>query len=192
MRDRKKDADRIIIIATWVSIVYMIVGTILIFMDIDIKIIAALQFIWCAALLALGILLTITNVKRRKEFSIDYELGQHIVKFYVTDRFIHATHTVNSDDSETVYRYTVDLKDHIIHCHAIDYNRPDNTCIYAFYDSNYGHAHEESKFFTTFDAYFDGLAWVIAKSSMPLGKDEKETYTIHCPHNTCDGRLITL
>ena len=51
--------------------------------------------------MALGILLTITNVKRRKEFSIDYELGQHIVKFYVTDRFIHATHTVNSDDSET-------------------------------------------------------------------------------------------
>ena len=192
MRDRKKDAERITITATLVSILYMIVATILVFANIDIKVITVMQFIWIAVLLVLGILLTITNVKRSKEYSLDINLGTHNIKFGASDRLIHVDHAVKIDDGETVYRYTVDLKDHIIHCHTIDYNNHNGTCIYAFYDNMYGVSHQESKFFTTFDTYFDGLSWIVAKSSMPLGKDEKENYTICCPHNTCDGRIITL
>lgn len=192
MRDRKKDAERIILIATWVSIIYMIVATILVFTDANMGILTAIQCIWIIMLTVLGTLLTITNIKRSKEFSFDVDLGTHTVKFESTGRYINVVHCVKSDDGETIYRYTVDLKKYIIHCYTIDYNRPDGTYVYAFYNNTYGSAHEESKSFTTFDSYFDGLAWTVAKSSMPLGKDVKENYIVCCPHNVCDGKIVTL
>lgn len=192
MRNRNKDTERIVLIATWISIIYMIVAVILVFTDTNMTILTAIQCIWIIALAVLGTLLTITNIKKSKEFSFDIELGTHAVKFESTGRYINVTHCVRSDDSVITYRYTVDLKKYIIHCRTIDYNRPDGTCIYTFYDDTYGKAHEESKSFATFDSYFDGLAWAIAKSSMPSGKDVKENYIVRCPYNVCDGKIVTM